>query len=374
MGFTPIYMDIFYTFWLVVSCLQLFFWGLFFQRLVWQKMKLNAAKFKKPAVSIIICARNEAANLQKNLESILQQDYPLFEIIIVDDASNDETRSVVHRLQAKYNYLKLLRVKQKQQMGKKQALRLGIQSSQYDWLLLTDADCWPSSNQWVNKMMQQAQQDQNSMVLGYGPSWPCPSFLSFWVRYETMLTAIQYFSSAIWKIPYMGVGRNIMYKKSEYGKFLNFDKHQDLTAGDDDLFVNEAAKANDLSLCIDSESFMYSMPPAGWLDLVRQKRRHYSVSHRYQLKHKLLLATISGSHFLHYIGIFVFIGSNIWNFNFLVIIMMRLLLVVQVFLQFMYKTKQRRFFGFIFLFDALLPFYYLFFAPALQTKQIKKWK
>ena len=208
----------------------------------------------------------------------------------------------------------------------------------------------------------------------YG-SW-IRSFLAkvgFFVNLGTMLTAVQYLSSALWNIPYMGVGRNIMYKKSSYGKFLNFESHKDLTAGDDDLFVNEAAVANDLCICIDYKSFMYSMPPLNTTELIRQKKRHYSVSHRYQLKHQLLLGAISLSHCLHYIGIFVFIGSNIWNFNFLVIFMVRLLLVLQVFFTFAYKTHNLKSFGTIVLCDALLPFYYLFFASALPKRTLDKW-
>lgn len=224
-----------------MAATQVIFWGLVFQRVAWRKTPKLPEIASFPAVSVIICARNEAANLQKNLESILHQDYPNFEVLVVDDDSDDDSEAFLTELRQQYAQLEVLSIKGKVGQGKKNALAKGIQHAKHEWLLLTDADCMPNSKYWIKSMMLSAHKDNAEIVLGYGPINSTSSWLNKWVQFETVYVAIQYFSFALWKMPYMGVGRNLMYKKSLFEKNSGFDRHQHLTSGDDDLFVNEVA-------------------------------------------------------------------------------------------------------------------------------------
>jgi biofilm PGA synthesis N-glycosyltransferase PgaC len=367
-------MGIFFIVWCLIAVLQLGYWGLVFQRLAWYKAPQNPTAVSFPAVSIVICARNEAANLQKNLESILLQDYPIFEVVVVNDDSKDESLAVLKQFECQFAHLQVVTVKEKQGKGKKAALTKGIQAAKYSWILLTDADCTPVSASWITNMYQQAALKKSAIVLGYGPYEAAETWLNRWVRFETIYVAIQYFSFALWKIPYMGVGRNLMYKKALFLQEKGFEQHEHITSGDDDLFVNAVANGENTSICLEKKSFMYSEVPVSWKALYRQKTRHYSSSNSYKLKHKILLGLLSSTHFCFYLGLCIFITMNVWNDAIIVLLILRTFLLHLVFFKYLERVKQLSFLKYVFVLDALLPLYYIIFASSLIGKQDKTWK
>jgi cellulose synthase/poly-beta-1,6-N-acetylglucosamine synthase-like glycosyltransferase len=367
-------MGIFFIIWCIIAVLQLGYWGLVFQRLAWYKPPKNATAVSFPAVSIVICARNEAANLQKNLESILLQDYPIFEVVVVNDASSDASLSVLKQFESQFAHLQVVTIKEKEGKGKKAALTKGIQTAKYSWILLTDADCKPASAHWISKMYQQSAQNKAAIVLGYGPYERSETWLNRWVQFETIYVAIQYFSLALWKIPYMGVGRNLMYQKALFFQEKGFEQHQHITSGDDDLFVNAVANGENTAICLEPQSFMYSKAPASWKALYRQKTRHYSSSNAYKMKHKILLGLLSGTHFCFYLGLCIFIVTNVWNYIIIAILILRTFLLHLVFFRYLEKVKQISFLKYVFVLDAVLPIYYIIFASSLIGKQNKTWK
>ncbi|MBK8806227.1 MAG: hypothetical protein IPO21_06140, partial [Bacteroidales bacterium] len=172
--------------------------------------------------------------------------------------------------------------------GKKLALTVGIKSAKYETLLLTDADCFPASNQWLSKMVSNFV-DKKEVVLGYGAYSPQKGLLDKIIRYDTLFIAMNYFSFAHAGLAYMGVGRNLAYKKSTFWKNKGFDSHYFLKSGDDDLFVNEVANKKNVALELSKESFTYSEQKASFKDWYFQKKRHSVTSKLYKLKHKLLL-------------------------------------------------------------------------------------
>ena len=260
----------------------------------------------EPAVSIVICAKNEAKHLEQNLESIANQNYSNFEIILVDDASDDDTLLIFNSFKKKYftssQPIHVLSIPKEDSQGKKKALSLGIQQALNDFILLTDADCRPSSRNWIKTMIDSFDSDRQ-MILGYGPyKKQNGSFLNKMIRYETLLTAIQYFSYALYGKPYMGVGRNLAYKKHLFEANNGFEGHLNVKSGDDDLFVNQVGTATNTSICDHPDSFMYSAPKGSLKTWVRQKRRHVSTSGHYQSSLQLML----GAFYLSQIGFYVF--------------------------------------------------------------------
>lgn len=361
-------------FWILFAIIQLLFWGLIFQRLARYKTAVLPPNLLLPPVSIILCARNEATNLQKNLESMLLQEYSIFELIVVDDDSTDETAAILKNYQKKFPNLLIVTIKNKDNFGKKNALTQGLRAAQYDWVLLTDADCFAASNKWIQSMASTAITNQKDIVLGYGPYVAENTCLSKWVQFETAFVAIQYLSFALWKQPYMGVGRNLMYKKALFFDNNGFDSHQNIASGDDDLFVNEVATGANTSICLQQDSFMYSDSPRTWQKLYQQKTRHYSSSSNYKLIHQVLLGALSLSHFIFYLGIIVFLIDNSWNYAILVIIILRVFLFGTVFYKYLKAVGNLKLFLCIWVFDILIPIYYIIFAATLFGKKPQKWK
>ncbi|MGQ1889023.1 glycosyltransferase [Thermophagus sp. OGC60D27] len=237
-----------------------------------------------PPVSVIICARNEAENLEKFLPHILRQDYPEFQVVVVNDGSEDESDLILARLKAKYNnlYYTTIAPDRKFSHGKKLPLSLGIKAAKYEHLLLTDADCRPASDQWIKKMAQNFNQPGIEMVLGIGNYDKTKGLNNLWLRYDTFTIAIQYLGYALSGKPYMGIGRNIGYTKSLFEKNNGFKSHIYLASGDDDLFVQEAATASNTAVCIDPLAHTISTPPPTFQKWLDQKKRHLTTSKRYK--------------------------------------------------------------------------------------------
>jgi len=282
----------------ICALIQLFFWYSFFNRLSKISVK-DPSDCEFNPVSVVICAKNAAEDLKLNLPTILAQSYPEFEILLIDDNSEDDTANTIHRMQQKERYLNYRKIN-KNIAGKKGALADGIANSRHSWLLLTDADCLPKSANWIKSMLTSAQSDKAKIILGYSPYANDGSILQSWVHFEAWLTGVQYLSFAVKGLPYMGVGRNLLYNKTLI-KPENISKHSDLASGDDDLTIQEIANATNTSICLSPSSFVETQPAKNWLEYFKQKRRHFSTGHRYKFIHKFLLSSYSLSQVLFYV-------------------------------------------------------------------------
>lgn len=256
-----------------------------------------------PPVSVIICAKNEAENLKDFIPYILEQNYHDFEVILVNDASVDHSLEVMEYYEKLDSRVSLVNVQNNEAFWgkKKYALTLGIKKAKNATLLFTDADCRPQSDRWISEMASNFEQEK-SIVLGYGGYLKSKgSFLNKLIRYETLLTAIQYFSFAKWGSPYMGVGRNLAYTSKEFYNQNGFATHLHIRSGDDDLFVNQAGTEENTAISFDKSSITRSIPKTTFSEWILQKRRHISTSKFYKKRHKFLLA----SFFLSQIGFWI---------------------------------------------------------------------
>jgi biofilm PGA synthesis N-glycosyltransferase PgaC len=281
----------------------------FFLRLAFFKPK--SEQMQQKPVSVIICARNEMKNLRQNLESILNQNYPSYQVIVVNDCSWDDTGLYLEVMEQHYHHLKVVTIKEQEryQHGKKFALSIGIKAAQYDYLLLTDADCIPASDNWIAEMMQ-VYDSQTEIVLGYGAYEKMSGLLNKWIRFDTAYSAMQYLSFALCKLPYMGVGRNLSYTKELFFKRKGFASHQHILSGDDDLFVNEHANNNNVAVCLNPNSFTISKPKLNWSDWFNQKKRHISTSVHYRGSHKFLLGLFHTSQYLFFIPAIILLATQ----------------------------------------------------------------
>ena len=288
----------------VVSlCVHLFYYFFFFIRLSLFKQPESSNKLEP--ISVIICAWNEEDNLKKHLQNILEQDYPEFEVIVVNDHSLDETDLLLQSWQVKYAHLRVINLSRENAKirGKKFAISMGIKGAKYDNLVFTDADCRPKSKKWL-KHISSGFSNGKELVLGFGGFEKRPGIFNRLYRYESVHIAMQYMSYALAGMPYMGVGRNLAYKKHLFFKTKGFVKHRHVASGDDDLMVNEVATGSDTCVVIKKESHTVSEPPqnmAGWW---LQKRRHLSTGGYYRISSKLFLGVFTLTHLLFYLSFF----------------------------------------------------------------------
>lgn len=251
-------------------------------------------------LSLLVCAKNEAQNLQEHIPLWLSQSHPKFELIIVDDDSTDNTREIIEQFAKQDPRIIPVYVSANDRFvsGKKYALTLGIKKAKHTRMVFTDADCKPASIHWL-AIMSTHFTPQKAIVLGFGGYLRTSSLLNFIIRFETFITALQYFSYAKLGKAYMGVGRNLGYTRNLYEAQNGFSAHMQIASGDDDLFVNAAATTQNVSICSDSKAFTYSKSKTTFKSWFAQKRRHISTANYYKPSHKILLG-------LYYVANFAF--------------------------------------------------------------------
>lgn len=357
----------------LVTLIQLYYYAAIFSRLAFYKPVPKLHNQQQP-VSVIICARDEADNIVKNLPGVLVQSYPTSnEVILVNHNSTDDTKYLIDELRKTFKNLIPVSLTQEAMMisGKKFPLSMGIKSARYETLLLTDADCVPASENWI-QLMQDGYSPETEIVLGYGAYHKTDGLLNKIIRFETFHSALQYLSYALAGVPYMGVGRNLSYKKELFFKNKGFSSINFIPGGDDDLFINKVATKTNTAIVIDPEAHTLSEAKKTWAEWFTQKTRHYSTAKYYQKKHKWMLGLYSLTQFLIYpLFIVAAIFFNWW----IALIVFAVRLIVQGFIYYktMKKLNEADLFPLFLLFELWMCIYYVLFLPALFKKAKKSW-
>ena len=339
----------------LASAIQLFYYLYFYLAVYLYKQKVDVKK-KKEAVSVIICAKNEACNLKKLLPSILNQAYPNYEVIVVNDCSEDNSIEILEEYQKQYPHLRISNVKKdiKFTHNKKFAQFIGIKAAKNEILLFTDADCKPESDLWL-EMMTSHFNEKISFVLGYGGYLNENGLLNKYIRYDSVTIAMQYFGMAIHGLPYMGVGRNLAYRSSLFFANKGYGTHNHLISGDDDLFVNTNAKRNNTSVEFRKESHTRSIPYRQLNEWISQKKRHLTTAPYYKFRDKLLLITEPLTRIIFFTAFIILIFfSNLWPLV-LAVFVLRLITQLIVFMLVQKKLNEPGLLFYSIFFDAFSP-------------------
>ncbi|NSW45113.1 MAG: glycosyltransferase [Bacteroidales bacterium] len=325
-------------------------------------------------MSVVICARNEEENLKRFLPSVLTQNYPNYEVIVVNDASEDDSHWVLEDFSKIYPHLKISTIKKDEKFnhGKKLALTIGIKAASNEYLLFTDADCECVSSNWIRQMMS-TYSEKTDIVLGYGGYFKTKGFLNKFIRFDTLFIAMQYMGFAKAHIPYMGVGRNLSYKKSLFFKNKGFANHAMLFSGDDDLFVNEHATSQNVA--VNTLAHTRSSAKTDYFSWIIQKKRHQSTFKLYKNKHKILLSLEPLSRWLFYLLIPVLLILDIRTLPIIVSIFILRLIFLIIAYYFSSKTlKEQDLLLFSPLFDMLYLINDLIIKLTKNPHQQRTWK
>ncbi len=363
---------LFYLF-TVVTLVQLGYYGWLFSKTAFYQKKEKTASQQHP-VSIIVCARDEAGNLVHNLPGVLVQTYPTtHEVIVVNDNSVDETKYLLEELKKTFKHLQMVNLNYEAKLipGKKYPLSIGIKEARHEVVLLTDADCVPASEFWLQKM-QDGYAAGIEIVLGYGAYNKKAGLLNKLIRFETFHTALQYLSYALAGMPYMGVGRNLSYTKKLFFQNKGFSSLNHVTGGDDDLFINMVATQYNTAVVIDPDAITLSEPKKTWREWIGQKTRHYTTGKFYKRRHRFLLGLYAATHFLFYPLFVLSLVFFDWRYT-LTVFLLRFITQGWIFYKSMEKLNEKDLWPWWWLLDIWMFVYYLIFAPALWKKPRKTW-
>ena len=347
------YFFIFLLIFLFLIIVQLYFYGFLF--LKFARYQEASSSEKTEGVSVVICARNEYHQLKENLPLILTQEYSDFEVVVVNHASEDDTAFLLSKMAEQYPHLKIVEIRENLNFfdGKKFPLSIGIKSAANDIVLLTNADCRPVGPHWIS-LMARGFSKEKEIVLGYGAYMSSNSLLNRLIRFDTVHIALQYLSFALAGIPYMGVGRNMAYRKSLFYENKGFTSHYTIHSGDDDLFINRAATRKNTRIVADPDSFTLSQPKMSFKEWWTQKKKHLATGRYYRFRHKFLLGLYTFSTVLFYAFFALLLALNYTIFPVLVLFILRLGVQLFIFRKTLVRLNEKGIWLLVPLFEIIL--------------------
>lgn len=271
-----------------------------------------------PPLSVVICARNESENLRRNLPAILKQDYPDFEVIVINDGSTDESEDLLSELEEEYPnlYHSFTPDSARYISRKKLALTLGIKASKYDWLVFTEADCTPVSDKWLRRIARNFT-PSTDIVLGYSGYERGKGWLHKRVSFDSLFTSLRYLGFALAGKPYMGIGRNLAYRKELFFKVKGFSTHLNMQRGEDDLFINQIANENNTRVETSPDSVIRMQPVERYKDWKEEKVSYMATARFYKGSQRWLLGLETTTRLLFYVACLSGIVFGILSFHWL---------------------------------------------------------
>ncbi|WP_375559700.1 glycosyltransferase [Bernardetia sp. OM2101] len=327
-----------YIFWIILGIslvLQGSFFVVIFKLLLTRNNKKEFPKNNtQKTVSVVIAARNEAHNLEQLLFSVFNQSYSNFEVILVNDRSEDNSLEILEKFKLEnsaknFHFISIIE-KPHNWNGKKYALQTGIKAAKNEIILLIDADCLPKDEFWIEKMANSFHNENSdkeiNTVVGISlyknekTNFP-HSILNWFIQNETLITALQYISFANFGMAYMGVGRNLAYKKNVFlesssvdtpmTKKSSFETIASQLGGDDDLIFSEKRFYKNVSICLDGQT--ESKAPQNFREWIHQKRRHLAVGTHYSFRQKIISSIYPLSIFFWYVALIGFLINGFYE-------------------------------------------------------------
>lgn len=281
--------------------------------------KMNFSE-ELPPLSVVICAKNESENLRSFLPFVLEQDYPNFEVIVINDGSTDESEALLSTLDKDYPHLyhSFTPENSRYISHKKLALTLGIKASKHDWLVFTEANCYPVSKDWL-RLMARNFTPNTDIVLGYsgyerGKGWAHKK-----IAFDTLFTSIRYLGYALIKKPYMGIGRNMAYRRELFFKQKGYSAHLNLQRGDDDLFINKIATKTNTRVETDVNATVRMKPLKYKKDWWESKISYVATSKCYKGIQRFMLGFETMTRVLFYAGVIAAITLGILDKHWMVV-------------------------------------------------------
>ncbi|MFN3402909.1 MAG: glycosyltransferase [Cytophagaceae bacterium] len=364
-------MDLIFLLYATAFCIQVIYLTYLFIHFISHREEFVSG-LPLPAISIIICAHNEYDNLESLILQLDQQEYPQYEVILVDDRSTDRTFQFYEKQFQTNNKFRIIRIENEvlNYNSKKYALNEGIKQAQFENILVTDADCVPKSNQWLRNMGNGFL--INDLVLGYSPYKKASGWLNKLIRFETLYTGFQYLSFAIGGHAYMGVGRNLGYKKKLFDRLNGFQGIENHTGGDDDLLIQKMKGRVQATVLLNNDSQVVSIPKKEYKSWFNQKLRHIAAGKQYNLTDKLILGGFSAANLIFYFSFMLLLFLRNFEEITIILFILRTLLIIVIFVKVSRKLNDSISWFWIPVLDLIYYLnYFLVGLTALFSKRIK---
>ena len=285
---------------IVALLLLVYYFGLF-GPFVFRKEKSRTSNEDLPPISIVITAHNEAHHLVESLPVILTQEYPDYEVVLVNDNSQDEIEQLALELNNRYHHLHYVNMGSSRSTmeGRKFPFAIGIQAASNPTVVFTNSSCIPSSPFWLQHIASKFVR-QKEVVLAHTTYQSRGGLLNKWLHYDALVNSVRAFSYTLAKMPVLADSHNLAFKRHLF--FDNKEKFFALSRlpfGEDNIFINQVANGKMCDVAVDPEAVIYQTP-ISFSDWLRNKRYELVSQSYYRALHRFVLQCYNWLSFLFY--------------------------------------------------------------------------
>ena len=238
--------------WLIQIILHLVVWQGALRQAGRQAKTPHLSQGEQPGVSVLVYSHNQAEALARNLPVLLNQNYPKYEVIVLDDNSRDNTQDVLTMMDQRSDILMHTKIDEKTRAmsHRKLAVLLGTKSAHYDLILMTHAECMPASTDWIGGLVSHFANPGVEVVLGPVVYERRTGFLSSFCQFDLFQRLLLMFGIALSMKAYAGWGQNLAFRKSTFyaNRSQGFQRHLKMQPGEDDLFVADVARYGNVAV------------------------------------------------------------------------------------------------------------------------------
>ncbi len=225
-----------------------------------------------PSISLVVTSRNYVDQLQVLLPSLLAQDYPDFEVVVVDDCSTDGTDWLLAEMKISHGNLKTTRIIQETDFPNALAISIGVRAATKEWLLYLSPLCVVPDNQWLRNYAQRLEQDKEASI-GYMNYYKTKGSYKNWLRFENFTSYLLSGAGKAFGVAMPVFEYNIAYRREKFLELRGFAAVLDSPFSENELFVNKIATKNNLVVQNNRTAPIAYEGEADWIDLVEFKKK-----------------------------------------------------------------------------------------------------
>lgn len=238
----------------------------------------------KEGVSIVVACHDNAYELEHNLPALLEQQYPCFEVIVVDESSTDDTDEVLKQLKSRYPNLYTTFIPESSHYlsRRKLALTVGVKAAKYEWIVFADATNKPIDDQWLATFASQCCKGKD-IVMGYANY---NDEAKAYYRFRQLVVATRNLRRAQRSVAYASGGNTIAIRRSVFMGANGFLKDLTYLRGEYDFLVNEYANADNVGVAIGTKMEKGAPSKRSWINdnlFYMETRRHLSRSTKWRI-------------------------------------------------------------------------------------------
>ena len=362
---------------LLISFVLMFLIQLFYQILM-AHFSLSGKKKDKPvdypSFSIIVPSRNYEENLRELIPTLLEQDYPEFEVVVVDDCSYDATEWYLNELKLQSNKLKTSRIIQETDFPNALAITIGIRAASNEWLIFLNPLCRVSGKDWLKSFAEELN-PKSEAAFGFVNYTNSYGSMRKFIKYENFDSFILYGSARYLGLSMPITDMNVAYKREQFLSRRGFAAVLDSPFSENELYLNKISNRSNSVYLQNRATAVSFVGDTDWYDGMNFKKKQLLLKKKFTVGQSIFLWTNTISRFVFDISMIALLILSPWRIWVAGIWLIKIIHELVWGIVSMKRLGEKNLFPGLLIFRSIIPlFNSIISINQLFTGQKRKWK